>query len=96
MSLEIVIRENNVALTVYVKDDLSRDDRIFGYVEIHDGSLNTRPVFWDNLEYFFEICAEKKKSIKEELKENNEFYSGVVKDIKKVFKKAFELEILIK
>lgn len=96
MDVEVTIRENNVALTVYVKDDLSVDGSNFGYIEIHDGSLDTRPVFWDNLHYFFEICSKKKKSIKDELKGNNEFYSGVVRDIKKVFKKAFELGIIVK
>ena len=95
MNVEVTIRENNVALTVDVKDDLSRDDRCYGYLEVHDGSLLTRPVFWDNLFYFFNIGAKKKKSIKDELKGNNEFYQGVVKDIKKVFKKAFELGIIV-
>ena len=96
MSVEVVIRENDVALTVFVNDDLSRDDKCFGYLEIHDGFLDTKPVFWDNLPYFFNIGAKKKKSIKYELKENNGFYPGVVKDIKKVFKKAFELGIIVK
>ena len=96
MNVEVTIRENNVALTVYVKDDLSRDGRCFGYLEVHDGSFLTRPVFWDNLFYFINIDAKKKESIKDELKAGKAFYTGVVKDIKKVFKKAFELGIIVK
>lgn len=96
MNVEVKIRENNVALTVYVKDDLSVDNRCFGYVEVYDGSLDSSPVLWDNLFYFFNIGAKEKKSIKQELKREGVFYSGVVKDIKKVFKKAFELGIIVK
>lgn len=93
-TVEVTLRENDVALTVYVNDDFSADGKNFGYIEIHDGSIHTKEVFWDSLPYFFKIGKKKKKSIKKELKEAEQFYPGVVRDIKKLIKKAFEVEIL--
>ena len=95
-NVEVTLRENNVALTVFVNDDFSADGKNFGYIEIHDGSLDSKAVFWDNLGYFFKIGKKKKKSIKQDLKVAEQFYPGVVGDIKKLIKKAFEIEILSK
>ena len=95
-NVEVTLRENNVALTVFVNDDFSADGKNFGYIEIHDGSLDSEAVFWDNLGYFFKIGKKKKKSIKQDLKVDEQFYPGVVGDIKKLIKKAFEIEILTK
>lgn len=96
MHTEVTLRENDTALTVYVNDDFTADGYNFGYIEIHDGSIYTKAVFWDNLSYFFKIDKEKKKSIKQDLKVAEQFYPGVVSDIKKLIKKAFEVEILTK
>lgn len=68
-TVEVTLRENDVALTVYVNDDFSADGKNFGYIEISDGYINKKTVFWDNLEYFFKIGKKKNKSIKKELKE---------------------------
>lgn len=94
MHTEVTLRENDTALTVYVNDDFTADGKNFGYIEIHDGSLDSKSIFWDNLPYFFKICKKKKKSIKQDLKVAEQFYPGVVSDIKKLIKKAFEVEIL--
>lgn len=96
MHTEVTLRENDTVLTVYVNDDFTADGHNFGYVEIHDGYVDKKSVFWDNLSYFFKIGKKKKKSIKKELKKAEQFYPGVVGDIKKLIKKAFEVEILTK
>lgn len=96
MNVEVTLRENDVALTVYVTEEFEADGKNFGYIEVSDGYINKKTAFWDNLPYFFKIGSKKKKSIKKELKELDQFYPGVIKDIKKLVKKAFEVEILVK
>lgn len=94
--VEVTLRENDTALTVNVNDDFTADGKNFGYIEVNDGSIHTKEVFWDNLSYFFKICKKKKRCIKHDLKVAEQFYPGVVSDIKKLIKKAFEVEILSK
>lgn len=96
METEVTLRENNVALTVFVNNDFTATGINFGYIEVHDGCLETKSVFWDNIGYFFDLDKDKSKDLKKELKENEQYYTGVVKDIKKVIKKAIKVEILIK
>ena len=45
MHTKITLSENDTALTVYVNDDFSADGKNFGYIEIHDGSLDSKAVF---------------------------------------------------
>lgn len=88
---------NNTTLNVTVTKDLKKETgnlKNFGYIQIHDGRVDTEGVFWDNLEWFFEINKDKKKEIKEELKEKGQYYKGVVKDIKRLIKRAKELDLL--
>lgn len=88
---------NNTTLVVSVRNNLKKQKKNlknFGHISIHDGSIHTKEVFWDNLSYFFEIGGEKKKSIKKELKEKGQYYKGVVKDIKALIKRAKELDLL--
>ena len=88
---------NNVTLNISVTEALGRQEgtlKNFGYIQIHDGSIHTDGVFWDNLEWFFKIDKYKKKEIKEELKEKGQYYKGVVKDIKRVIERAKELDLL--
>lgn len=88
---------NNVTLSISVTKDLKKEEgnlKNFGYIQIHDGSIHTEGVFWDNLSYFFEINKDKKKEIKEELKEKGQYYKGVTKDIKRLIRRAKELDLL--
>lgn len=94
---EVQFWVNNVTLNISVTKDLKKEEgnlKNFGYIQIHDGSIHTEGVFWDNLEWFFEINKDKKKEIKEELKEKGEYYKGVVKDIKRLIERAKELDLL--
>lgn len=87
----------NVVLNVSVTEDLKpRGGNLknFGYIQIE--SSNKTGVFWDNLSYFFDLTPDKKAEIKEELTEKGEYYPGVIKDIKKVIKRALKLGFLIK
>ena len=86
----------DVTLSVYVTEHLFSDGKNFGYIEVHDGTLDTKPVFWDNLNYFLDLNKEKKIEIKTELKENKQFYPGVVSDIKNCVKRAVKLGYLVK
>lgn len=94
---DVQFRVNNVTLNVIVTKGLKKETgnlKNFGYIQIHDGSIHTEGVFWDNLEWFFEITKDKKKEIKEELKEEGQYYRGVVKDIKRLIERAKELDLL--
>lgn len=87
----------NTTLVVSVTDTLKKQEgnlKNFGHICIHDGSMDTKEVFWDNLSYFFEIDRKKEKSIKKELKMNGQYYKGVVKDVKKLVKRAKKLDLL--
>ena len=94
---EVQFWVNNVTLKVTVTKDLKKEEgnlKNFGHIQIHDGSIHTEGVFWDNLSYFFEINKDKKKEIKEELKEKGQYYRGVVKDVKRLIERAKELDLL--
>lgn len=88
---------NNTTLVVSVRGNLKKQKKNlknFGHICIHDGSLDTKDVFWDNLSYFFEIDGEKRESIKKELKESAQYYKGVVKDIKRLIGRAKKLDLI--
>jgi len=94
---EVQFKVNNATLNITVTKDLKKETgnlKNFGYIQIHDWSIHTEGVFWDNLEWFFEINKDKKKEIKEELKEKGQYYKGVVKDIKRLIERAKELDLL--
>jgi len=94
---EVQFKVNNVTLNITVTKDLKKETgnlKNFGYIQIHDGRVDTEGVFWDNLEWLFEINKDKKKEIKEELKEKGQYYKGVVKDIKRLIERAKELDLL--
>ena len=94
---EVQFWVNNTTLNVTVTKDLKKEEgnlKNFGHIQIHDGSIHTEEVFWDNLEWFFKIGRKKKKEIKKELKEKGQYYKGVVKDIKRLIKRAKELDLL--
>src|SRR5690606_2203865 len=94
---EVQCKVNNVTLNITVTKDLKKETgnlKNFGYIQIHDGRVDTEGVFWDNLEWLFEINKDKKKEIKEELKEKGQYYKGVVKDIKRLIERAKELDLL--
>lgn len=95
----VVLVKNDTTLSVCTTETLDKQEgnlKNFGYISVHNGSIHTKEVCWDNLEYFFKLTKKKKRSIKKELKEKEQHYKGVVKDIKTLIKRAFELELLSK
>lgn len=94
---EVQFKVNNATLNITVTKDLKKETgnlKNFGYIQIHDGRVDTEGVFWDNLVYFFEIDEVKKKDIKKELKKKGQYYKGVIKDIKRLIERAKELDLL--
>lgn len=97
---EVQLHKGNTTLNITVNEDLKREEREEGVLKnsgnitIHDGRLDTKEVFWDNLSYFFNIDKKKKKDIKSELKKKGQYYKGVVKDIKTLINRAKELDLL--
>jgi hypothetical protein len=91
---------NDIELNINVKEDLGRyekDEALhqFGYIEITDGRIEDKPLFYDNLTFFIE-CDKKefKKECKTELKEKERNWKEVYKDIKTLLKRAKKLNII--
>lgn len=59
---------DNVTLSLSVRENLKKEKgnlKNFGCVKIHDGSLGSEEVFWDNIDYFISC---RKKEFKKECK----------------------------
>ena len=59
----------DVELNISVKNDLSKQDgnlKNFGFIQITNGSLEDKPLFWDNLDFLFRRTKKNlKKSVKQ-------------------------------
>lgn len=88
----------DVELNISVKNDLSRqEDKLknFGFIQITDWHVNTKPLFWDNLNFF--ILAGKKEfkeECKSDLKEKGYDWIKTYKQIKTLLKQAEELNLI--
>lgn len=96
---EVVLSTYVVELHISVNKKLKKQKGNlinFGYIDIVKQESNEESVNWDNLEWFFDIDEEKEKELIDELKEKNLYNKGVIKDIKKLIKKAIKLNLLTK
>jgi hypothetical protein len=89
---------DDVELNLYVKEDLKREEGVlknFGNIEITDGRLETKPIFWDGIDFFLK-CDKKtfKKECKEELVAADYDWRKVYKIIKTLLKRAKKLKII--
>jgi hypothetical protein len=91
---------NDIDLNISVKKDLTGykyDERLyqFGYIQITDGKIEDKPLFWDNVCFFTE-CGKKefKEECKTELKEKGYDWKETYTDIKTLLKRAKKLKLL--
>jgi hypothetical protein len=91
---------NDIELNISVKKDLSgykENEPLyqFGYIQITDGKIGDRPLFWDNVCFFTE-CGKKefKEECKTELKEKGYDWKETYRDIKTLLKQAKKLKLL--
>lgn len=57
----------SVAVTKYLKKEVGNLAN-FGHIEVNCGHIGIEGVFWDGLEYFFDIDKKKEKEIKKRAK----------------------------
>ena len=89
----------DVELNLSVKDDLSAQDGVlknFGHIQITDGSLDTKPIFWDGIDFFLS-CGKKgfKKECKKELKEARYNWKGIYYINKQLLNRTKGLKIIV-
>lgn len=89
---------NNIELNIAVTKNLKGEkDRLknFGWFEISDGTINAETCSWDNLSYFFDVSYDSfKNECGEDLKRCGFGAKKVYKDINKLLKRAFKLNLL--
>lgn len=86
---------NDIELNISVTKDLKAQEGNFGFFEITDGSLDTKPIFWDNILWVEEVGKKEfKKDMKEELSERGYDWIKVRKDCLKLLNRARKLKIL--
>lgn len=93
----VELNKTMVTLSVAVTKDLKKEVgnlANFGHIEVNCGDIGIEGVFWDCLEYFFDIDKKKEKAIKKELREEGQYYKGVIKDIKALINQAKDLDLL--
>lgn len=99
ISTYIQLFKDDVELNLGVNEDLTAKDGVlknWGYIQITDGSLDTKPLFWDNTDFFLN-CGKKefKEDCKEELKERGYDWREIYKTIKTLLKRAKKLKIIV-
>ena len=84
----------NVSTTKKLKGVKGRMQN-WGYFEITDGSLTTKPIFYDRLSFFMD-CGRKefKKECKEEIENIGLDWDEIFRDVKRVIKRAIKLGLL--
>lgn len=91
---------NNVELNIAVQEDLKvENDRLknFGWFEISDGTISGETCSWDNLCFFYDLSLKDfKRECGEDLKCCGFGAKKTWKDINKLLKRAFKLELLTK
>lgn len=100
ISINIQFYCKDAELNLSVKDDLSKQDGVlknFGDIQITDGRLDTKPIFWDNIDFFIS-CNKKefKKECKKELKEAGYDWKEYYNIIKSLLDKAKQVKKLSK
>ena len=89
---------NDVELNISVTDKLKAHDgnlKNFGFFEISDGGIDTKPIFWDGIEWTIKVGKKEfKKEMKKQLDKRNYNWKEVYHDVKALLKKAKELNLI--
>ena len=89
---------NDVELSIAVTENLKGEDgnlKNFGWFEISDGTIDGETCSWDNLEFFYDLSFKDfKKECGDDLKRCGFGAKKVYKDINKLLKRAFKLNLL--
>lgn len=91
---------DEVELNISVNEDLSGHKENeplhnFGYFEITTGNIGEKPIFWDGIEWTFEVGKKEfKKEFKKELEEKNLDWKDIYKKVKTLLKRAKKLNLI--
>jgi hypothetical protein len=91
---------DDVELNISVKSNLKRYEEEeslhhFGYIQITDGALGDKPIFWDNLDFFISAGKKEfKEECKKELEKKGYNWKETYKTIKALLKRAKKLNLL--
>ena len=89
---------NDAELSIAVQKDLKGETEVlknFGWFKLSDGTINGETCSWDNLEFFYDISFKKfKEECGEDLKRCGFDAKKTYKDINKLLKRAFKLNLL--
>lgn len=99
ISTYIQLFKDDVELNLKVNKDLTAEEGILkncGFIQITDGYLDTKPLSWDNIDFFLG-CGKKrfKRVCKQELKERGYDWKEIYKTIKTLLNRAKELKIIV-
>lgn len=90
--------KDDIELSISVTDSLKKQEgnlRLFGHIQITDGKIDDKPIFWDNLSFFLEASKKEfKKECKNQLKEKGYKWKDTYKDIKKLLNHAKKLNLI--
>ena len=91
---------NDIELNISVKEDMSKHEKgeplhRFGHIQITDGTIDDKPIFWDGIPFFIE-CGKKefKKECGKDLKKKGYEWKETYKIIKKLLKTAKKLNVI--
>lgn len=91
---------NDVELSISVTEDLKKEDGIlknYGWFAISDGTRDGETCSWDNLKFFFDLSFKDfKEECGDDLKRCGFGAKKTYKDINKLLKRAFKLNLLNK
>jgi hypothetical protein len=94
----VQLYSNNVELNIAVTKDLKREEgnlKNFGYIQITEGGIDEKGIFWDNLEFFFDVSfKDYKKECGEDLEKGSYNKKQTYKDIKRLLKRAHKIGII--
>jgi hypothetical protein len=91
---------DEVELNIAVKEDLTgykegEPLHNFGYFEIKNGNIGETPIFWDGLEWTFEVGKKEfKKEFSKELQEKGLDWKETYKKVKTLLKRVKKLDLL--
>ena len=98
ISTYVQLHLNNVELNIAVTKNLKgKKEQLknFGWFEISDGTIDGETCSWDNLSYFLDATYDSfKNECGDDLKRCGFGAKKTYKDINKLLKRAFKLELL--
>lgn len=94
----VQLYSDNVELNIAVTKKLKREEgnlKTFGNIAITNGNIGEEGIFWDGLEYFFDLSFKKyKKECTEDLEKGGYDIKQTYKDIKRLLKRANKIGII--